>query len=203
MRGRPLAAAALALAAALLAGACSCTCAGGNDGAVPERTATPGAPTATAPAPVIPPYPPPAPAEPSATEVPPPPLPAPERELLDAYARYWEFYSEALLSLDGSRLGEVMTGPRLERAREEIARLRAAGHAVRVDVESAPIVGMLRGEEAVIVDRYRNQSYLVDATSGRPVAARGVANTVHATVSLLREEGSWKVRDSRREEQAR
>ncbi len=203
MRGRPLAAAALALAAALLAGACSCTCAGGNDGAVPGRTAAPGAPAASAPAPAIPPYPPPAPAEPPAAEVQPPPLPTPERELLDDYARYWELYAEALLSLDGSRLGEVMTGPRLERAREEVARLRAAGHAVRVDVESAPIVGMLRGEEAVIVDRYRNQSYLVDATSGRPVAARGVANTVHATVSLLREEGSWKVRDSRREEEAR
>ncbi len=203
MRRRPLAAWAWALAAALLAGACSC--AGGDGRAVPGRTAAPGAPPAAAPAPAIPPYPPPASEEPPAagTPAPPPPLPAPERELLRDYARYWELYAGALLSLDGSRLGEVMTGPRLERAREEIARLRAAGHAVRVDVESAPIVGMLAGEEAVIVDRYRNQSYLVDATSGRPVSARGVANTVHATVSLLREEGSWKVRDSHREEQAR
>ena len=130
-------------------------------------------------------------------------MPPAERELLDAYACYWELYAEALLSLDAGRLGEVMTGPRLERAREEIARLRLAGHAVRIDVESAPIVGMLAGEEAIIVDRYLNQSYLVDAESGRPVAARGVANTVHATVSLLREEGSWKVRDSHREESTR
>ncbi|MCY4638919.1 MAG: hypothetical protein OXC94_01070 [Chloroflexi bacterium] len=203
MSRRVLAAAAWALAAALLAGAC--TCADGSERAVPERTAAPGAGAASAPAPAIPPYPPPAPAEPPAagTPVAPPPLPAPERELLRDYARYWELYAEALLALDGSRLPEVMTGPRLERAREEIARLRAAGHAVRVDVENSPIVGMLAGEEAVIVDRYRNQSYLVDAASGRPVSARGVANSVHATVSLLREEGSWKVRDSRREEDPR
>ncbi len=126
-------------------------------------------------------------------------MPAAERELLSAYERYWDLYAVALLELDGARLGEVMTGPRLARAQEEIARLRLSGHAVRVDVESAPIVGMLEGEEAVIIDRYRNQSYLVDAEGGRPVAARGVAATVHATVSLVREEGAWKVRESLRE----
>lgn len=196
---RRVPASAVLLALALWAPACSC---GGEQEERPReepRTAV----TATAPpaaASAMLPYPPPepAPTRPEAIEVPPPP--PPEQELLSAYARYWELYAEALLALDESRLGEVMTGPRLERAREEIARLRASGHAVRVDVESAPIVGMLRGEEAVIVDRYSNQSYLVDAGSGRPVSARGVANTVRATVSLVIEEGAWKVRDSRREE---
>lgn len=200
MRRRPLAAAAGALAAAALLGG-ACTCGGGDEGAVPASTAATGAPAAGAPAPAIPPYPPP----PPTTGVAPPPgrLPPAERELLDAYARYWELYAAALLALDGSRLPEVMTGPRLERARGEIARLRASGHAVRVDVESAPVVGMLRGEAAVIVDRYRNQSYLVDPRTGRPVAARGVATTVRATVSLVIEEGSWKVRDAHREGEAR
>ena len=184
---------------ALAVSACSCA----GEPQEPTRGQARTQPAAAAePTPATLPYPPPE-AEPPAAEVRPAPPPPAEQELLRAYARYWELYAEALLALDPSRLPEVMTGPRLERAREEIARLRAAGHAVRVDVESSPIVGMLRGEEAVIVDRYRNQSYLVDAGSGRPIAARGVANSVHVTVSLLREEGSWKVRDSRREEQAR
>lgn len=187
-----------AVAAGLLAS--SCTCAGGEGGAAPAGTAAGGAPPASSPAPAIPPYPPPpAPAAPTPVPLAPPPVPPAERELLEAYARYWEVYSAALAALDASRLPEVMTGPRLQRAREEIARLRLSGHAVRIDVESAPIVGMLLGEEAVVVDRYLNQSYLVDAETGLPVAARGVANAVHATVSLVREEGSWKVRESRRE----
>lgn len=189
---RALAAAALS-ALALAAGACSCG--GAGPGAALPGGAAGSAPQATAAAPVtvIAPY-------PTAAAAPAPPaVPPAERELLRAYARHWELYAAALLSLDGSRLPEVMTGPRLERAREEIARLRLSGRAVRVDVESAPVVGMLRGEEAVIVDRYRNQSYLLDRATGRPVAARGVATTVHATVSLVLEEGSWKVRDSVRE----
>ncbi len=195
------AARAAALAACALLAACSG--AEGEGGALPARTA--GLVTPAASAPAIPPYPPPAPAGPpeagSATPI--PPLPAPEREVLGSYARYWELYAEALLALDESRLGEVMTDPRLARAREEIARLRASGHAVRLDVEISPIVGRLEGEEAVIIDRYLNQSYLVSVASGRPVAARGVANRVHATVSLVREEGVWKVRDSHREEDPR
>ncbi len=191
-----------ALAAwALVAGACTCR---GGDGGMDEHQARPRAEGIVPPVTVVPvtairPYPPPEPA--SAPTIPPPP-PA-EQELLQAYARYWELYAGALLALDGSRLGEVMTGPRLERAEQEIELLTLSGHAVRIDVESAPIVGMLDGEEAVIIDRYRNQSYLVDAETGRPVAARGVANTVHATVSLVLEEGAWKVRDSLREEASR
>ena len=200
MSGSPASAALALAAAATLAGACTC--------AAPGPAQTPGEPVAiavppeahasAAPSVVTPPYPPPAEAAASAP-VPAAAVPAAERELLQAYERYWELYARALLALDGSHLPEVMTGPRLERAREEIARLELSGHAVRLDVESAPIVGMLRGEEAVIIDRYRNQSYLVDAEEGRPVAARGVANVVHATVSLVREEGAWKVRESRRE----
>ena len=196
---RALASAALALAASATA-ACACTSAAPGPAESPEGPvvmASPQAPAAAAPSAAMQHYPPSA--EPAASApVPVAPVPAAERELLEAYGRYWELYAGALLALDGSRLSEVMTGPRLERAQEEIARLELTGHAVRVDVESAPIVGMLRGGEAVIIDRYRNQSYVVDA-QGRPVSARGVANIVHVTVSLVREEGAWKVRESRRE----
>ena len=189
-------AAALLAALALAAAACGCD-AGAGPAEPPPGTAL--ASSGAAPPGTVVPYPPP---EPDAADLPPPapPLPPEQRELLAAHARYWELYAEALLALDASRLPEVMTGARLERAREEIARLRAAGHAVRLDVESEPVVGMLRGGEAVVIDRYRNQSYLVDAESLRPVSARGVATTVHASFSLVREEGRWKVAESHRRE---
>ena len=144
---RSRASAALALAAAATL-ACACTCAAPGPAESPRGAVVVEspreAPAAWATAAVTPPYPPPP--EPAAsaagTDA---AVPGAERELLEAYERYWELYARALLALDGSRLPEVMTGPRLQRAREEIARLELSGHAVRVDVESAPIVGMLRG----------------------------------------------------------
>ena len=196
--GRALAALALATAATL-ASACSCAASG--------SATSPGGPVAIAAAEqtlrgaasgVTPPWPPP-PEPAAAAPVPAATVPAAEQGVLEAYARYWELYAGALLALDDSRLPEVMTGPRLRRAREEIERLRLSGQAVHVDVESFPIVGMLAGEEAVIIDRYRNHSYFVGTEDGRPVSARGVATTVHATVSLVQEEGAWKVRESLRE----
>ncbi|MDR7551262.1 MAG: hypothetical protein QN131_15215, partial [Armatimonadota bacterium] len=58
------------------------------------------------------------------------PTASPEEAVKQAYLHYWEVYSEALFNLDSSRLSEVMTGPRLERALQEIERLQEQGRAV-------------------------------------------------------------------------
>jgi len=136
-----------------------------------------------------------------ATTVAPTPTPTPslEEEVLSAYARYWDVYADALLRLDGSRLSEVMTGPRLQRAIDEIEDLRSQGRAVRVLVQNAPLVAATGADEAAIVDEYVNSSYLIDASTQEPIGDRGEPNTLRDTFTLVLEEDGWKVRDSLRQ----
>ena len=142
-------------------------------------------------------------ATPTASPTTAPAAPTPTRsiedEVLAAYTRYWEVYGDALSRLDGTRLPEVMTGPRLQRALDEIERLRADGQAVRIVVDNDPLVAAISGDEATVVDQYENSSYLIDATTKEPVGERGEPNTLRDTFTLVREDGAWKVRDSLRQ----
>lgn len=109
-------------------------------------------------------------------------------------------YADAMLRLDGAQLHDVMTGPRLERALDEIETLRANGQAVRIVVESDPFVADISGDEAAIIDEYENSSYLIDPVTKEPVTDRGEPNTLRDTFTLVREDDVWKVRDSVRQE---
>lgn len=125
--------------------------------------------------------------------------PSVEDEVTAAYLAYWDVYADALRRLDGSQLHEVMTGPRLERALSEIESLRTQGQAVRIIVENDPLIAGVSGDEAVIIDEYVNSSYLIDPLTQEPVADRGEPNTLRDTVTLVRENDVWKVRDSVRQ----
>lgn len=127
------------------------------------------------------------------------PTVATEDEVLAAYAYYWDVYAEALFDVDPSRLSEVMTGARLQRALDEIERLKDDGQAVRIVVDNDPLVVSVGGGEAVVADVYENSSYLVDATTKEPVGDRGEPNTLRDTFTLVLEDGLWKVRDSLRQ----
>ncbi|RJQ07847.1 MAG: hypothetical protein C4558_08975 [Dehalococcoidia bacterium] len=124
---------------------------------------------------------------------------SPYAQILAAYRRYWEVYADAILRLDDSRLGEVMTGPRLDRARQEIRDLTSQGHAVRIVVENEPVLGTINGNEATLLDVYKNASYLVDATTKQPIAGTGTPNMLKDAVTLVRVGDVWKVRDSIRQ----
>lgn len=140
---------------------------------------------------------------PSRTSTPPAtatPTPSIEDEVTAAYLEYWDVYADALRRLDGAQLDEVMTGPRLERALSEIENLRTQGQAVRIVVENAPLVAGVSGDEAVVIDEYVNSSYLIDPVTQEPIADRGEPNTLRDTVTLVREDDVWKVRDSVRQE---
>lgn len=172
------------ITAGLLVAALASAC--GDDDADP----TP-APTATAanssPTPTVV-------AQPTAT-------PHPEAEVLAAYAKYWEVYIEALRNRDDSRLDEVMTGPRLDRGRQEIADLHAQGRAVQLVVDNDPIVLEIRGDLALISDQYENNSYYIDPVTKQPVGATPVGSEIlKDLITLQRVDGVWKVRDGVREE---
>lgn len=172
------------VAGSLLVMALAAACGGDEAGPTPAATATPGnaSPTRT----VV--------AGPTAT-------PDPEAEVLAAYAEYWEIYIEALRNRDDSRLGEVMTGPRLQRGLQEIADLHAQGRAVQLVVDNSPIVLEIRGDLALISDEYENNSYYIDPVTKEPVGATPVGSeTLKDLITLERVDGVWKVRDGVREE---
>ena len=165
----------LAVLAFLLVG-----CNGGGD----TRDASPTPPATQTPAPT---------AVPTAT-------PSVEEAVLQAYLYYWQVYSEALNSLDTTRLSEVMTGPRLERALTEIDDLRAQNRAVKIVVENQPVVVQVSNDQAVVLDSYENRSYLIDPVTKEPLSQPpGTAETIRDRVTLTRVEGAWRVLDTVRE----
>lgn len=123
-----------------------------------------------------------------------------EEEVREAYLRYWEVYAQALIDLDTAGLADVMTGPRLERALDEVEGLRNDGRAVRVVVENNPLVVEVENDEATVFDEYENSSYLVDPETKEPVDTPPNAETIRDTVTMVRIDGTWKVLDSVREE---
>lgn len=144
--------------------------------------------------------------DPTATPTVPQPTatPEPEAEVLAAYAKYWEVYTEALHNRDSSRLSEVMTGARLERGLQEIADLHAQGRAVQLVVESNPVVLDVQENLALVSDEYENNSYYIDPVTKQPVGATPVGiEILRDLTTLVRIGDVWKVSDGVREELSR
>lgn len=144
--------------------------------------------------------------EPSATPSPiatatvqPTPTVSPEEAVIQAYLHYWDVYGEGLYDLDTNRLSEVMTGPRLERALDEVENLREEGRAVKIVVENQPVVVQLEGDRAVVFDEYENKSHFIDPATKEPVGEPGAREVIRDTVTLTRSGQTWKVLDSVRE----
>lgn len=127
------------------------------------------------------------------------PTPTVEEAVIEAYLRYWDVYGEGLYDLDTSRLSEVMTGPRLERALDEVENLREEGRAVKIVVENHPVVVQVEGDQAVLFDEYENQSHFIDPATKEPVGDPGTKEVIRDTVTLTRSGQTWKVLDSVRE----
>ena len=126
--------------------------------------------------------------------------PSVEQEVSQAYLHYWEVYGEALYNMDTSRLSEVMTGPRLERALAEVSNLRDQNRAVKIVVDNRPVVVQVEGDQAVVLDSYENRSYLIDPVTKEPLSQPSdTAETIRDRVTLTRVGGIWKVLDTVRE----
>ena len=124
-----------------------------------------------------------------------------EEAVLRDYLNYWDVYADALLNLDTGRLNEVMTGPRLERALNEVQNLRSQNRAVSIDVENQPVVVNVAGDEATILDRYENRSHFVNPSSKEPLTQPSSSEELRDMVSLIRVGAVWKVVDIVREGQ--
>ncbi len=128
--------------------------------------------------------------------------PSIEQEVSEAYLRYWEVYADAVFNLDETRLSEVMTGPQLQRTRQEIESLRQRGRAAKIVVEHNFFIAELDpvAETATIRDEYTNKSYEVDAQTKEMVGQPAPGTVLTDTYFLLKEGGAWKVRDGIRQQ---
>ena len=157
----------------------------GCNGGGETRDASPTPPATQTPAPT---------AVPTAT-------PSVEQQVSEAYLHYWDIYADAVFNLDDSRLPEVMTAPDLERARQEVEALRQRGRGAKIVVEHNFVILQLDqvAGSATIRDEYTNKSYEVDAQTEEMVGKAPQGNVLTDTYFLVKEGGTWKVRDGIRE----
>lgn len=137
---------------------------------------------------------------PSPTTARPTAMPSLEDEVLAAYADYWEVYAQALRDRDASRLDEVMTGARLDRAIAEVEDLRNQGQAVALVVSSRPVVVGIERDHAFVLDEYENQTHLIDPESKSPLKPTPIPGaTLRDRVTLQRVGETWKVMETVRQ----
>jgi hypothetical protein len=119
--------------------------------------------------------------------------PTAEQDVLEAYTRYWDAYSLALLNLDASLVEGVATGDELQRIREEVASLKSQGRAARVVVTHKPVVIEASRSEARLLDEMVNNSFFVDPVTKDPPAASGSGVLLRDTYYFQHVDGRWMV----------
>jgi hypothetical protein len=125
--------------------------------------------------------------------------PAAEQDVLNAYSAYWQTQADAFYDLDASGLDAVADGRALEGLRESINEDRSLGRALDTNVQLSPLVVRVQGDDAEIVDVYKNSSLWIDPTTKQPLpgqaapASPDVAPTVSKLYRLHRVDGVWKV----------
>ena len=118
------------------------------------------------------------------------------QEVLNAYQHYWQVYSDALLNLDTSHVGEVATGEELARIQQEVDGFRSRNHALRVVVEHHFMVFDVTASDAKVYDETHDRSYTVDPVTKLPPQGPDQADIEKDTYFLQNIGGTWKVTKS-------
>jgi len=122
--------------------------------------------------------------------------PALAAEILPAYQHYWEIRDEALATLDGTRLSEVMYGIELVAAQTYIDQLRGQGKAVDGSEDHSITIVSAIPDDAVIHDVVVDHSVFVDPTTREPLPPDQQSKPdteIDATYHLRNIDGVWKV----------
>jgi hypothetical protein len=125
--------------------------------------------------------------------------PSVEDEVMAAYARYWDAYSQALLNLDASLVEGVASGERLQLIRDEIEGLRSQGLALRTVVTHNPVILQASESSAVLFDEIVNNSFYVDPKTKDPPEAPGSGEILRDTYYFETINGQWMVVRSTRQ----
>ena len=121
-----------------------------------------------------------------------------EREIEDAYLRYWDVLKQAYLNLDTSHLAEVMAGAELSRQEQDIHALQAKGRAAKLEVDHRIAFLDSSSERAIIYDEYLNRSIFVDPVSKQEIPTKEAPATQKISFEMRKIDGTWKVVDGRR-----
>ena len=122
------------------------------------------------------------------------------QEVSAAYQRYWQIYSDALLSLDASKVTQVATGDELRRIQEEVDGVRRQNEAVRINVDHHYFVFNVSATQANVYDEIQNHSFTVDPTTKQPaVAPSDHTDLEKDTYFFEKDKGVWKVSKSTRD----
>jgi len=123
--------------------------------------------------------------------------PALQAEILDAYDRYWQVRDDALATLDGSHLDEVMYGEELLAAETYLDQLRSQGRAGRPNVEHSITLVSASSGAAEIQDRIIDRGFFVDTATQEPLPpdqqAAQPETEIVGTYLLRNIDGVWKV----------
>jgi hypothetical protein len=158
----------------------------------PSATLGAGPATTAASPTTSPPTSPPTTAQPATTTTSTTAAPTVEDEVEAAYLRSWDVYTDAMLRLDPARLAEVYTGAALETRHDEIADLATARTPARMRVEHDFEVVVVDETNALVLERYRDHSVLLDGTTMEPLGPDPDA-VVSREYVLHREAEGWRV----------
>jgi hypothetical protein len=122
-----------------------------------------------------------------------------EMEIISAYLKYWDAYTNAVLNLDVSAVDGMARGEELQAIRDEVDELKAKGLAVRTVVTHNPVVIQVTGDTAVLQDEMVNNSFYVDPKTKDPPVASGSGEVLRDTFYLQKVNGVWTVTRSVRE----
>jgi hypothetical protein len=136
----------------------------------------------------------------SVPTVAPTPTLSPRQQVVQAYDRYWQNYSQALYTLNTSRMTRVATGNELHRVEAEVAGFKKRGYAVRVRVTHHALIVSITGDKAAVYDQVLNDSYAVDPVTKKPGQGSSQADREKNIYSLQKIHGVWKVTKVLRQE---
>lgn len=123
-----------------------------------------------------------------------------EREIEEAYYRYWDVLRQAYLNLDTSRLGEVMSEAELDRQVEQIGELKAQGKAAKLQVDHRIAFVRVSSDQAVIYDEYVNRSSFVDPVTKQELPTEAPPETEKISFEMKKIDNTWKVVDAAQHE---
>lgn len=118
-----------------------------------------------------------------------------EKEIVDAYLRYWAVRGQAYYDLDTTRLGEVMAGAELAREEAGVQELKAQGRGADLDVEHNFRILKATPEEAVVYDEYLNHSVFIDAATKQVIPTKEPPAVLKVSFEFRKVQGVWKVVD--------
>jgi len=118
-----------------------------------------------------------------------------EREIEDAYARYWQVRKQAYLSLEVSLLAEVTAGEELQREERQIGALAAQGRAARLTYEHRPSIREVSADRALVFDELVNHSVFVTAATGQELPTNAPPQIEKVSHEFRKIGGRWKVVD--------